>query len=272
MSLPVAVRGAVTIPRLRPFGPWAVVTGASSGIGRALAQQLAAAGFSLVLVARRADALEALGRELADTFGAGTREVVADIATDEGLQAVADATRALDVGLFVANAGFGTSGAFLDADPAAESAMLATNCRALMLGTHQFARRFAQRGRGGIVLVSSILARQGTPWAAHYSATKAYVTALGEALRVELGGRGVDVLVTAPGPTTTGFAARARMSLGKAMTPGEVARATLVALGRRGHVWPGGLSKLLVWSMTGLPRAARVRIMGQVMRGMAQTA
>jgi short-subunit dehydrogenase len=174
------------------------------------------------------------------------------------------------VGLFVANAGFGTSGAFLDADPAVEAEMLATNCRALMLGTHHFAGRFARRGRGAIVLVSSILARQGTPWAAHYSATKAYVTALGEALRVEFRERGVEVLVTAPGPTVTGFAARARLSLGKAMPADDVARATLAALGRRGHLWPGGLSKLLVWSMTGLPRAARVRLMGTVMRGMAQ--
>lgn len=117
------------------------------------------------------------------------------------------------------------------------------------------------------MLFGSIVGFQGTPFAAHYAATKAYVQALAEGLAVELAPRGVDVVASAPGPTHTGFAARAGMRMGKALTP-AVAGPTLAALGRRTTVLPGRLTKLLTYSLAPLPRRARVAIMGRVMRGM----
>ncbi|MGE0314147.1 MAG: SDR family NAD(P)-dependent oxidoreductase [Lautropia sp.] len=131
-----------------------------------------------------------------------------------------------------------------------------------------FGRLFAARGRGGIVLMSSVVAFQGAPMSAHYAATKAYVQSLAEALRHELRPCGVDVIASAPGPVASGFAARARMHMARAADPEVVARETLSALGRRATVRPGGLAKLLGWSLATAPRALRVLIMGRIMGGM----
>lgn len=250
------------------YGPWAVVTGASDGIGRAFAEQLAAAGLSVVLVARRAERLEALAAELAQRHRIETAVVAADLVTAEGRAAVVAATDQLDVGLLVAAAGFGSGGPFVAADLEDELAMIDVNCGAVLAHTHHFARRLAERGRGGLVLMSSLVAFQGVPRAANYAATKAYVQTLAEALRVELRPLGVDVLACAPGPVDSGFAARAGMDLGATVTPEVVARGALASLGRRTTVAPGRLSQLLTYSLRPLPRAGRVRVMTRVMAGM----
>ncbi len=251
------------------YGPWAVVTGASEGIGREMAVRLAEARLDLVLVARRRTLLEELAAELSAEHGIEARVVVADLATREGLADVSHATRGLDVGLLVASAGFGTSGPFLAGDLTRELELLDVNCRAPLAMVHEFGRRFADRGRGGIVLMSSIVAFQGVPNAAHYAATKAYVQTLAEGLRVELARHGVDVVASAPGPVNSGFASRADMRLGKALVPEAVAAETLSALGRHTTVRPGWLSKLLAAALT-VPRWARVRIMTLVMQGMTR--
>lgn len=257
--------------RLRErYGPWAVVTGASDGIGRAFATLLAEAGLHLVLAARRGEVLEALAATLAGAHGIQTRVVAADLGKAAGIEAVASATGALDVGLLVASAGFGTSGAFIDARLETELEMIDVNCRGVAALTHLFGNRLAKRGRGGLVLMSSLVAFQGVPRAANYAATKAYVQSLAEGLRVELAPRGVDVLASAPGPVHSGFAARAAMTMGMAQSPAEVAAGTLAALGRRGTVRPGLLAKLLEASLALLPRARRVAMMGRVMDGMTR--
>ncbi len=252
------------------YGPWAVVTGASSGIGQAIATVLAEKSLNLVLVARNRVALKQLALEVESQFSVKTLIVDADLSQLAGTQAVLTATEQLDVGLLVASAGFGTSGPFLNASIEEESSMLDVNCRALMIQTHAFADRFAKRGRGGIILLSSIVAFQGAPFASHYAATKAYVQVLADGLNHELAPHGIDVLASAPGPTTTGFAERARMKMGSAMSASTVARQTIASLGRRSTVLPGGLSKLLGYSLSTLPRWVRTRIMGSVMHGMTK--
>jgi hypothetical protein len=249
------------------YGPWALVTGASDGIGQAFARELAADGFKLVLVARRRAALERLAGELAPTE---CLVVDADLSTDDGVRQVERAVAALDVGLFVASAGFGTSGDFLDNDVGAEVSMLDVNCRAVVTLTHTLGRRLVRRGRGGLVLLSSLVAFQGVRRAAHYAATKAWVQAFAEGLALELAPHGVDVLSVAPGPIASGFAARANLSMSMAATPASVARASLAALPKGGTVRPGLLSKLLEWSLMFLPRWGRVRAMSQVMAGMTR--
>ena len=121
-----------------------------------------------------------------------------------------------------------------------------------------------------MVLMRSIVGFQGMPDAAHYAATKAYLQVLAEGLAVELAPRGVAVLAAAPGPTQSGFAARARMKMGNALEPSAIAQPILDALGRRSTVLPGFLSKLLVYSLVPLSRWVRVRIMGLVMRRMTE--
>ena len=258
--------------RLRSrYGPSALVTGSSSGIGREIAVQLAAAGLDLVLVARRGNALRDLAADLAGRYGTDVRVLPLDLADPAGVEVLVDETAGTDIGLYVAAAGYGTSGPFLDAAPDDERDMLRLNCEAVLITTSVLARRMVERGRGGIVLMSSIVGFQGMPNAAHYAATKAWVQTLAEALHVELRPHGVDVLAAAPGPTHTGFADRAGMRMGRALEPAVVARATLDALGRRPTAFPGLLSRALKDSLAPLPRRLRVRIMGSVMAGMTRS-
>jgi short-subunit dehydrogenase len=252
----------------RRYGPWAVVTGASSGIGRAIAVELAAAGLNLIVVARSAAELARLAAEVSSRHGVRVETVAADLSGSQGIEAVRAAASGQEVGLLIAAAGFGTAGSFLDANEAEECAMLDVNCRAVLALSLHFGRRFAERGRGGMVLFGSLVAFQGVPRAAHYAATKAYVQSLAEALHVELAPRGVDVLAVAPGPVRSGFEARSQMRLSMADNPEAVASATLAALGRSMGVVPGPVGKLLTYSLRTAPRALRVRIMAKIMGGM----
>lgn len=253
---------------VRRYGPWAVVTGASEGIGLSFARQLAARGINLVLVARRAELLAALSAKLAAEFGIDTAIHVGDLTGTDAVRRLVDDTAPLDVGLLVASAGFGTSGPLLESRLDEEVDMVALNCASVLAQTWHFGRRFAERRRGGIVLMSSLLAFCGAPRAANYAATKAYVQSLAEGLRTELSASGVDVIASAPGPVHSGFARRANLHMPMAVQPDVVARVTLDSLGRKTTVRPGSLSKLLGWSLAMAPRWAQVMILGQVMKSM----
>lgn len=267
MSVQASTNGRAPGRTIHRYGPWALVTGASDGIGRAIATQLAQDGFNLVLVARRQDALKALADELGRT-GVETRIVSCDLGPRGGASKLNEATADLNVGLVVAAAGFGTSGALLDAPLESELDMIDLNCRSVVEISSVFGRRLVDRGRGGIVLFSSVVAFQGTPGAVNYASTKAFVQTLAEGLARELEPYGVDVLATAPGPTHSGFATRANMKVGFAATTADVARATIAALGRKRTVYPGSVAKLLGWSLVPLPRWARTMIMGLAMASM----
>jgi short-subunit dehydrogenase len=250
------------------YGTWAVVTGASSGIGKEMARQLAAAGMNLLLVARRAGELDALRAELESTWQVEAVSVPLDLTAQGAASSVAEIATGRDVGLLVNAAGFGLGGTMLNHALEDELAMVDLNCRASFELTYLFARRFVARGGGGIILFSSIVAFQGVPRSANYAATKAYIQSLGEALADELAPHKIDVLVTQPGPTESGFAARAGMTMGKAENPATVAAQTLAALGHKSRVTPGTLSKVLLWSLSTAPRALRVRIMKAIMQSM----
>lgn len=255
--------------RLRTgYGPWALVTGATSGIGLELATLLAESGLHVLLHGRRAVELQKIAVALREKFSVQVGIVSADISTEEGIQAVIEAARPLPVGLLVASAGFGTSGLFHQSTLEEEVNMLRVNCEAVMTLTHYFARHFSEKNRGGIILLSSMVSFQGVPYAAHYAATKAYVQSLGEALAVELKPQGVDVLAAAPGPVASGFGARANMQMSMSLTPQQVGVPILKALGRRSTVLPGFLTKFLVTSLRTMPRWGKVRIMQKVMSGM----
>lgn len=255
--------------RTARYGPWALVTGASSGIGRAIAIELARDGFQLVLVARSGPPLEALAAELTRLHGQEHRVIPADLSDPGQVVRLLSATADLDIGLLVAAAGYGRGGAFIDADLDTELAMIDVNCRAVAAMAWQFARHCRDRGRsGGIVLFGSIVAFQGVPQAANYAATKAYVQTLAEGLHRELAPLNIDVLAVAPGPVHSGFASRAGMHMGTALQPETVARGALRALGRRTTCRPGWLSQALELALKTLPRPGRVRMMAKVMRGM----
>ncbi len=255
---------------LEKYGPWAVVTGASEGIGAAFAMQLASKGLNLVLVARRADRLEAMSTELAKRFRIEVRIQPADLANKSSALGLFNNTEDLDVGLLIAAAGFGTSGRILLSDESVEADLVEVNCAAVLQQCLRYGRRMAAKRHGGIVLFSSVVAFQGAPYSANYAASKAYIQALAEGLGHELKADGVDVLSVAPGPIASGFGARANMNLGKTMTPEVVARVSIAALGKQRTVRPGWLSKLLGWGLSTAPRFLRVQIMGSIMANMTK--
>jgi short-subunit dehydrogenase len=256
----------------RRFGPTALITGASDGIGRAFAEALAAQGFDLLLVARREPVLQALSRDLVAKHGVKVQVIAADLSRPEAPAEVLARTADHPVGLLVAAAGFGSIGPFLDLDPVTEANMVDVNCRAVVELTHGFGKRMAAAGGGGIVLFGSLVGFQGVPGSATYAATKGFVQGFAEALTVEMRPLGISVLSVAPGPVSTGFAARAGMQMGKSDTPEAVAAAALAALPGGGTVRPGFMGKLLGWSLAPLPRWGRVRVLGLIMMGMRSPA
>ncbi|MEM9831077.1 MAG: SDR family oxidoreductase [Bacteroidota bacterium] len=257
--------------RLRTkYGSWAVVTGASSGIGLELATRLAESGLNLVIHGRDSTRLAQIQQELSSQYGVKINTVAADLSESTGTDQIITAAQGLDIGLLVASAGFGTSGLMLNNSIHEETNMLRVNCESLLILTHHFSQYFAQQKRGGIVLMSSMVGFQGVPFAANYAATKAYVQSLAEALALELKPYGVDVLAAAPGPVTSGFGKRANMKMDMSLTPAQVGVPILSALGRKNVVLPGFLTKFLVYSLRTAPRWGKVRIMKRVMGGMTQ--
>lgn len=252
------------------FGGWAVVTGASSGIGKELATRLAEAGFDVVLNARREPLLKDLATRLEELHGIKTRVVASDLSEKEGINTLLANTKDLDVGMLILCAGFGTSGSFLQAKADTEVEMLRVNCEASLVLTHQFGQRFKERGKGAMVLMSSIVAFQGVPGAAHYAATKGYIQSLVEGLRKEFKKSRIAIISAAPGPVHSGFANRANMKITKADDPAAVGIPILRSLGRKTTAYPGAFNKFLVASLSFLPRKGKVWALSKVMEGMTK--
>ena len=227
-------------PPLRErYGEWALVTGASAGIGAEFARACAREGVSCVLSARREDRLRELAAELEKNHQVSTRVVAADLAAPDGAERLAAAVADLDVALLVNNAGFGHAGRFDRCDPQRLREMVQVNCAAPVALTASILPRMLERGRGAIIFTGSVAGRQPLPLHGVYSATKAFDLLFGEALSVELRDRGIDVLVIEPGPTETEFQQVAR----EIAHPGEPASAVvavaLEALGRQPSVVSG---------------------------------
>ncbi len=262
--------------KLNEYGSWALVTGASSGIGKELAERIAEAGMNVIVVGRKNSSttgslsLQSVADLLESNYGVNTKVIHADLSVREEVYHVIQQVEELDVGLLVASAGFGTSGELINTSIEDELSMLDVNCGALLILTHHFSRSFSKQRKGGIILLSSMVAFQGVPYAGNYAATKAYVQSLGEALAHEMKPYGVHVLAAAPGPVNTNFGSRANMQIGNALKPSDIGVEILKALGRKYTVLPGFLTKFLVTSLRTVPRWGKVRIMKLVMGGMTK--
>ncbi len=179
------------------FGPWALITGASSGIGREFARQIAASGINIVLVARREALLKEAGAEFSKDYGVEHRVVALNLAEDGFMGKLASVTDDLDIGLVVSNAGTASPGEFLKLDRQLLQATLRLNTMAHLDIAHHFGAKLAKRRRGGLILVGAMGAENGIPCIANDGGAKAYVHSLGEALHYEF--KPLGVYVTVPG-------------------------------------------------------------------------
>jgi short-subunit dehydrogenase len=250
------------------YGPWALVAGASAGLGEAFACALAARGLHLVLLARRADALDGVAAGLRARYGVEVRTAALDLGGAGLDEAVARATDGAEVGLLVYNAAHSAIGPFLEAPLEEHLRVLDVNCRGPLVLAHRLGAAMARRGRGGIVLMSSLAASQGNPLITSYAASKAIDLVLGEGLWAELGARGVDVLACRAGATRTpGYAASRPKRSVPLMEADAVATAALDALGRGPSVVPGALNRVAAFAFGRLlPRRAAIRFMGRATR------
>ena len=227
-------------PSLRErYGDWAVVTGASSGIGAEFARALARDGVSLVLAARRADKLEALAADLRAQHGISVRCVPCDLAAEAGVRTLLAALADLDVAILINNAGVGYVGRFHEQDAARLAAMVQLNCAAPVALTAALLPKLVARRRGAVIFTGSVSGSQPLPLHALYSATKVFDNFLGEALWGELQGTGVDVLSLLPGSTETEFAATADELPHEGASARDVVADALDALGRQPSVVNG---------------------------------
>jgi short-subunit dehydrogenase len=249
-----------TVLRQSVQGKWALVTGASAGIGLALAEQLAAAGANVVLTARRSDRLEALAVRLRSEYGVEARVIAADLADPSAPEQLLSATEGsgLAIDILINNAGFGYNGEFVKGDAAWQRQMVDVNCAVVVHLTRLFLPKMVERRRGYVMIVASTAAYQPVAYMATYAATKVFDRFLAEALAHEVAGYGVKVSALCPGPTESEF----NQVAGLHQIPGrssqsaeEVARVGLEGLvGGKPWVIPYVAGKVMVFMQRFVPR------------------
>lgn len=239
---------------LQSYGKWALITGASSGIGKAIALQLANKGLNVVLLARRKDKLTELALLIEKQYKVKTLVLVADLVDPDSIQAIKSQTKHLEIGLLVNNAGAGFPGAFLKQEREKRAYVIKLNVLAPMELTHIFADRMVERKRGGILFVSSIAAHMGAPYLANYVATKSYLLSFGTALEKELKKHNVGVTTLLPGPTRTEMMEMDGVDHNKMpdmfMSAEAVAEAGIKKLGKGSFVTAGRMNKMMGFMMS----------------------
>jgi uncharacterized protein len=252
---------------IKKFGPWALVTGASSGIGREFARQLAASGINLVLAARRRPLLEELGHSLSERYGVQHRVIEADLSEERLIDTLSAATSDLDIGLVVSNAGTAEPGEFLKREREELLMMTRLNATSHLQIAYHFGKRLTRRGRGGLLLCGAMGATHGLPFMAGDSASKAFVQTLGQALHVEFEPLGVNVTVLVVGPTNTAIIPKLgldpRTMPMKPMSAEQCVQEGLAALAtnRATHI-PGRTNRVMNAIM---PAAVARRMMGKML-------
>ncbi len=258
----------------RRYGPWALIVGGSNGIGAEFARQLASHGLNLLLIGRRAGAIEALAGELCEEFGIEAEPFTADVSSPNELDSLIEFSNGFDIGLLVANAALSVVGGFLDQPIEGHRQLLSLNCAAPLELTYELGRRMRERGSGGIILLSSMASFQGTALTAHYAASKAYVRLLAEGLWEELRPFGVDVLASCPGTVKTPTFLKdrpinRRFASLPVMECEPTVRETLRALGKTPVVVPGMLDRIVAFFMQRiLPRRLLIRLTAGSTRSM----
>ena len=247
------------------YGEWALVAGASRGFGASFAVELAGRGMNVVLVSRQGDRLEELAVRLRSEYGVEARCLVYDLAGQDIAVAIGSAVADLDLGILIYNAAYVPVGRFLEVGEEALEQVVRVNVRGPLLLARTLLPAMSARGRGAVVLVSSLAGLQGAPRVAAYSASKAFNIVLAEALWGELSEQGIDVAVCCAGAMPTpGYLASADRESPGMLSPDDAASRTLDALGTGPRIVPGFINRLsaqLVGRL--LTRKAAVRLIGK---------
>lgn len=252
------------------YGPWALVTGASSGIGAEFCRQLSERGLNIVMVARRKNRMEESAAKLVDKYTVEVKVIESDLSKPDFFKKIDPEISSLDIGLLVNNAGFGVKGAFLTNSLECELELLNVNCRAPLELTHVLGQKMVERKKGGIIFLSSVLGYKASPYFAHYAASKAFNLFMGGALWCELKSSGIDVSVLSPGSTNTEFDAVSDHKGFVAMEAETVVKSGLRNIGQP-YIIPGLRNKLAVLLIKLFPDKITTRIMGNVMSKMSRT-
>ena len=247
------------------YGPWAIVAGGSEGLGAAFATALAVRGVHLLLLARRAERLHAVAETIRASAKVEVRTEVCDMARPDLSGALEALTADLDVGFAVYNAAHAPVGVLVTRPIDELVKVVDVNVRGPLVFARTLAPRMVARGRGGIVLMSSLAGFQGAPRIAAYAASKAFNIVLGESLWSELRPHGIDVLVCCAGAIRTpGYAMSAQKDAPGTLDADFVAEETLNALGRGPIVVPGTINRLArVMLGRALPRRAAISVMAR---------
>jgi short-subunit dehydrogenase len=252
------------------YGAWALITGGSSGIGYAFAQNLAAKGHNLILVARNQDALDARAKELATQYNIEVDTITQDLTAPDAAANIYAQSQNKKPGLIVLNAGMETTGHFTKVSTDAHRSLIKINVQAPAELARLFGADMIDRQRGGIVFLSSLFGYQGIPLLANYAASKAYILTLGEALYVEMKPHGVDVLVLSPGLTDTDMVKQMPINFGKMPitkhTPAKVAQIGMNALGHKPTVVPGLMNKIYAFENRFMPRIWPTKLFGFLLK------
>ncbi|MCR9094031.1 MAG: SDR family NAD(P)-dependent oxidoreductase [bacterium] len=247
------------------FGPWAAIAGGSDGIGRAFAEVLAERGFDLVLIARNEAKLEDTARAIRDAHCVEVRVASIDLTGADLEKEVAQALEGLDLGLFIYNAGSGRGmGPFLESEADHWLHQMELSCRGPLLLSHQVGRTLCARGRGGLIIMSSLSSLCGSAYTTTYAASKAFDTILAEGLWQEFGPQGVDVVGCLAGSTDTETFREDTGGSDEAMDPRDVALETLAFLGRGPTFVPGAANRAGAKAMWPVPRIPLVQALSRV--------
>lgn len=236
------------------YGDWALVTGASAGIGAEFARALARQGVSCVLTARREDRLRELAAEL-EGLGVATKVIAADLADPRGADQLVEALGGQRIDIFVNNAGFGYAGRFDKQETARVRDMVQVNCVAPVVLASRLLPPMIERRRGAMIVSGSVAGRQPLARHAIYAATKAFDLLFGEALWAELRGTGVDVLVLEPGPTESEFRQVAGELRGEGVPAANVVAVAFESIGRQPSVIAGWFNWLRANAIRFAPRS-----------------
>lgn len=233
------------------YGDWALITGATSGIGKALAFEIAKKGLNIVLVARTQEKLEQVAQGIKEKHRVSTRIIQVDLLEKSGLDIILSETKNLSIGMLILSAGIENNGSFVKNDIETEVKVVELNILSTLRLTHHFAIKMEEKKRGGILFVSSLTAHMPSPLFSNYASTKSYVFNFGSSLYAELKPKGIDVSILSPGVTNTPMSLKSginwKNSKAQIMEPTDVATEAITNFGKKLSIIPGKGNKTIAF-------------------------